>query len=199
MVRIKQAIVVEGRYDKNTLKQLVDAPVFSVGGFGVMHDRELLELLRKIAKKRGLIILTDPDGAGFVIRNYLKGALPRQGVLHAYIPDIYGKEARKKKPGKEGKLGVEAMSREVLLESLRRAGAEIEGEAAVCRAQPITKADMVQLGLSGGSGASRKRSQLLSHLQLPQHMSANALLETLNILYERQEFMTFYQSFEEET
>ena len=120
MIKVKQAIVVEGRYDKNTLKQLIDAPIFTVDGFGVMHNRSRLNLLRQVAEKRGLIILTDSDGAGFVIRNYLKGALPRQGVLHAYIPDVYGKEKRKKKPGKEGKLGVEGMSQEILLQALRR-------------------------------------------------------------------------------
>ena len=118
MIRIRQAIVVEGRYDKNALRQIVDAPVFETSGFGVMRSRELLCFLRQVAERRGLIILTDPDGAGFVIRNYLKGALPREHVLHAYIPDMAGKERRKAKPGKEGKLGVEGMRPEVLLAAL---------------------------------------------------------------------------------
>ena len=126
MIKLRQAIVVEGRYDKNTLAQIVDAPIIETGGFGVMHDKELLAFLRRVAEKRGLIILTDSDGAGFVIRNYLKGALPKEHVLHAYIPDIRGKERRKAQPGKEGKLGVEGMRPEVLLTSLKNAGAEPE-------------------------------------------------------------------------
>ena len=130
MVKIKEAIVVEGKYDKNTLLQVVDAAVFQTDGFGVMNNRELLGLLRRIARTRGLIILTDSDGAGFVIRNYLKGALPKDGVRHAYIPDVLGKEKRKQTPGKEGKLGVEGMKPEVLLEALRRAGATFESEKA---------------------------------------------------------------------
>ena len=121
MVRIRQAIVVEGRYDKNVLEQIVDAPIFTTDGFGVMKDRELLALLRAVADKRGLIIFTDPDGAGFVIRNYLKGTLPRDRVLHAYVPDVPGKERRKRQPGKEGKLGVEGMDPQTLLKALRQA------------------------------------------------------------------------------
>ena len=142
MIRVQQAIVVEGKYDKNTLRQLVDAPIFETGGFGILTDKVKLELLRRVAEKRGLIILTDPDGAGFVIRNYLKGALPKDRVLHAYIPDVYGKEKRKKSPGKEGKLGVEGMDRQTLLEALRRAGAAIEGEEPVSRGDPVTHTDL---------------------------------------------------------
>ena len=129
MIKIKQAIVVEGKYDKNTLRQLVDTAVFTTDGFGIMSDKAMLSVLRRVAEERGLIVLTDSDGAGFVIRNYLKGALPKDKVLHAYIPDIYGKERRKAAPGKEGKLGVEGMSPQVLLETLRRAGATVEAEA----------------------------------------------------------------------
>ncbi len=115
MVKIRQAIVVEGKYDQNTLSPLVDTTIFQTRGFGVMHDKALLSLLRRAAQTTGLIIFTDSDGAGFVIRNYLKGALPKQGVLHAYIPDIPGKEKRKRAPGKEGLLGVEGMTKEILL------------------------------------------------------------------------------------
>ena len=124
MVRIREAIVVEGKYDQNTLRQIVDTAVIPTHGFGVMKNRELLAFLRTVAEKRGLIILTDSDGAGFVIRNFLKGALPKEQVRHAYIPDIAGKERRKKAPGKEGKLGVEGMEPAVLLEALRRAGVQ---------------------------------------------------------------------------
>ena len=123
MRKIKEVIVVEGRYDKNTLSQIVDATVVTLGGFAVFNDREKVAFLRRLAEERGLIVLTDSDGAGFVIRNYLKGALPRDRVKQAYIPDVYGKEKRKRAPGKEGKLGVEGMRPEVLLEALRRASA----------------------------------------------------------------------------
>ena len=126
MVKISQAIVVEGRYDKNTLSQVVDAPILETSGFGIMHDPQKLTLLRRVAKTRGLIVFTDSDGAGFVIRNYLKSVIEPQYLLHAYIPDVYGKEKRKAAPGKEGKLGVEGMSPEVIIDCLRRAGATFE-------------------------------------------------------------------------
>ena len=140
MIKLRQAIVVEGRYDKNALCQLVDAPVIETHGFGVMKDRRLLGFLRQVAAARGLIILTDSDGAGFVIRNFLKGALPPEQVLHAYIPDVPGKERRKRAPGREGKLGVEGMPPEVLLEALRRAGAQAEDSLEP--PDPITKTDL---------------------------------------------------------
>lgn len=125
MRKIKEVIVVEGRYDKNTLAQVVDATVVELGGFAVFHDAEKLALLRRLAESRGLILLTDSDGAGFVIRNHLKGALPRDKVKQAYIPDIAGKEKRKRRPGKEGKLGVEGMDPATLLSVLRRCGATL--------------------------------------------------------------------------
>lgn len=186
MIRIREVIVVEGRYDKNALSQVVDATVLETYGFGIFKDKEQLSLLRRAAEKRGLIILTDSDGAGFVIRNYLKGAIPGNQIKHAYIPDISGKERRKAAPGKEGKLGVEGMRPETLVEALRRAGATIEGETGGCRGD-ITKADLVELGLSGGVGSREKRLRLLERLGLPQHMSANAMLQALNLLYTRQE------------
>lgn len=183
MVKIREAIVVEGRYDKNTLSQIVDAPILETSGFGVFKDKEMVKLLRQIALKRGLIIFTDSDGAGFVIRNYLKGAIDPAYVKHAYIPDIYGKERRKAAPGREGKLGVEGMTKDVILESLRRAGATIDGETP-SSADKITKQDMVALGLSGGSSSAAKRIALIKKLDLPEHLSANALLQTLNLLYD---------------
>lgn len=190
MVKMQEAIVVEGKYDQNTLRQIVDTAVIPTRGFGVMKDRELLAFLRTVAEKRGLVILTDSDGAGFVIRNYLKGALPKDRVRHAYIPDISGKEKRKKTPGKEGKLGVEGMEPEVLLEALRRAGATFLDEAAETPAgTPITKADLYDWGLSGGPDSREKRLALLKELNLPSHMSANALLEALNLLYTKETFL----------
>ena len=189
MIKIKEAIVVEGKYDKNTLRQVVDTAVFQTDGFGVMNNKELLGLLRQIAETRGLIVLTDSDGAGFVIRNFLKGALPKDRVRHAYIPDVPGKEKRKTAPGKEGKLGVEGMKPEVLLEVLRNAGATFEDTEETAPRQSITKADFYEWGLTGGSESSRKRLELLKKLQLPEHMSANAMLEALNVLYDRETFV----------
>lgn len=187
MRKIKEVIVVEGRYDKNTLSQIVDATVITLGGFSVFNDKEKLAFLRKLAEKQGLIVLTDSDGAGFVIRNYLKGALPKELVKQAYIPDIHGKERRKRKAGKEGKLGVEGMSPEVLLAALERAGATFEdgeGETPATK-DPITKADLFALGLTGGEGSAQKRQALLKKLDLPEHLNANAMLEALNLLYDR--------------
>ena len=193
MIRIREVIVVEGRYDKNTLSQLVDAPIFETSGFGVMNNRELLAFLREVARRRGLIIFTDSDGAGFVIRNYLKGALPKEQVLHAYIPDIFGKERRKRQAGKEGKLGVEGMTPEILLAALRDAGAHIEGETAQAAGEPITKLDLFELGLSGTADSSERRAALKRELSLPEHLSANGLLDALNVLFRREEFLERYK------
>ena len=192
MKKIKEVIVVEGRYDKNTLAQTVDATVITLGGFAVFNDREKLAFLRRLAEKKGLIVLTDSDGAGFVIRNYLKGALPKGQVKQAYIPDIHGKERRKRTAGKEGKLGVEGMRPEVLLDCLRRAGATFMDEAAEEKkpAAPITKADLFALGLAGGNNAAQKRQALLKKLELPEHLTANGLLEALNLLYDRETFLS---------
>ena len=182
MIKIREAIVVEGRYDKNTLSQLIDAPILETAGFGIMKDKSQLNLLRKVADTRGLIVFTDSDGAGFVIRNFLKGAIPADRLKHAYIPDIYGKERRKSAPGKEGKLGVEGMRPEVIIDALRKAGATVEGESAAPTARNITKQDLADLGLSGGKDSSEKRKKILRKLQLPEHMSSNAMLQALNLL-----------------
>jgi len=186
--KIKEVIVVEGRYDKNTLSQVVDATIVDVGGFGVFNDGQKLSLLHRLAETRGLVLFTDPDGAGFVIRNRLKGALPKENVRHAYAPDVYGREKRKRKGGREGKLGVEGMSPDVLLDALRRAGATFEGEESQSRGEPITKADMLDAGLIG-SGSAAKRAALIRELDLPEHLSANALLDVLNLLFSRQVFL----------
>lgn len=180
--RIKEVIVVEGRYDRNMLLQVVDATVVETGGFSVFNDREKLNFLRRLAEKRGLILLTDSDGAGFVIRNYLKGALPKEHVKQAYIPDMPGKERRKRKPGKEGKLGVEGMSPQVLLEALRRSGATFADESPTMEKNAITKADLLEKGLIG-PGSVTRRQALLRELSLPAHLTPNALLEALNILF----------------
>lgn len=190
MIKLRQAIVVEGRYDKNALAQLVDAPIFETAGFGVMKDPKLLAFLRRVAENRGLIVLTDSDGAGFVIRNYLKSALPKDRVLHAYVPDVYGKERRKRSPGKEGKLGVEGMPPEVLLRALLRAGAVPESGSPP--SQRITKTDLFLAGLSGGTDSAARRAELRRALDLPEHLTGNGLLDALNLLMTREEFLQRY-------
>ena len=186
MVKIREAILVEGRYDKNTLSQIVDAPILETSGFGIFKDKKQMALLRQVAEKRGLIVFTDADGAGFVIRNHVKSAIPGKFLKHAYTPDIFGKERRKDKAGKEGKLGVEGMKPEIILEALRKAGATIEGEKPSA-SNAITKQDLMDLGLSGGADSSAKRLALLKKLNLPEHMSANAMLQALNLLYSLEE------------
>ncbi len=184
MIKVREAIVVEGRYDKNTLAQIVDAPILETSGFGIMNDKAQLSLLRRVAKARGLIVFTDSDGAGFVIRNYLKGCIPAEQLKHAYIPEIAGKERRKRTPGKEGILGVEGMDRDTILEALRRAGASFD-EGCDTAPHGLSKQDMMELGLSGGKDSSTLRIRLQKKLGLPAHMSSNALLQALNLLYDK--------------
>lgn len=195
MLKIQEAIVVEGRYDKNTLSQIVDAPIFETGGFALFKDKQQMALLRQVAQKRGLIVFTDSDGAGFVIRNHIKSAIDNRYLKHAYIPDLYGKERRKKTPGKEGKLGVEGMTRTVLLEALCRAGATVLGEESQSH-HSITKQDMVELGLSGCPDAAIRRQILMKKLQLPEHMSTNALLQTLDLLFTLEELKELIRTLE---
>jgi ribonuclease M5 len=190
MIKIQEVIVVEGRYDKNTLSQVVDATIIELCGFGIFSDAEKLSLLRRMAETRGLVILTDSDGAGFVIRNYLRGALPKERVKHAYIPDVPGKEKRKSSPSREGKLGVEGMRPEILLEALRRAGATMDDAAEdFPHTAPITKADLFAAGLSGCADSATRRAALLRRLDLPEHLSPNALLDVLNALMTRGQFL----------
>lgn len=195
MIKIKEAIVVEGRYDKNTLCQIVDAVIFETNGFGIFKDQQKMDMLRRVAEKHGLIVFTDSDGAGFLIRNRIKSCIPGQYLKHAYIPDIYGKERRKAAPGKEGKLGVEGMTKNVILEALRRCGATIEGKN-VPAPKRITKQDLMEMGLSGGKDASTKRLALLKKLDLPERMSANAMLQALDVLYTLEELTEIVVSLE---
>ena len=185
--KIKAVIVVEGRYDKNALLQVVDATVITTEGFGVFNDKEKVDYLRRLAAKQGVLLLTDPDGAGFVIRNYLKGVLPPEQMKQAYVPDILGKERRKKKGGKEGKLGVEGMSPALLLNALRRGGATFLDEDTPCESAGITSADLMEKGLIGPNSA-QKRAALIKRLQLPEHISTKGLLEAINLLLDRKEW-----------
>ena len=191
MLKIKEAIIVEGRYDQNTLSQLVDTLILPTQGFGIFKDRDKAAMLRRVAEKRGVIVLTDSDGAGFVIRNHLKGILPPDKVKHAYIPDLYGKERRKRTPGKEGKLGVEGMRPEVLERSLRTAGATILGETASEEsARHITKQDLYADGFSGRPDSGMRRAALLKRLELPEHLTAKALPQVLDSLLTYEEYRT---------
>lgn len=195
MHKVREVIVVEGRYDKNALSQIVDAVILETSGFGIFNDRQKQKLLRTMAEKRGLIVLTDSDGAGFVIRNFLKSCVDPSQIKHAYIPDVLGKERRKSKASREGKLGVEGMKPEILLDALRRAGASFAGEEqSKLKENKISKADLYRLGLSGGEGSREKRDALLQTLDLPSHLSANALLDVLNALMDRDEFISFVSS-----
>lgn len=190
MISVREVIVVEGRYDKNTLSQVVDAVIIETSGFGIFNDREKQRLLRRMAQQRGLIVLTDSDGAGFVIRNFIKGCVNPSLVKHAYIPELAGKERRKSAPGKEGKLGVEGMRPEVLLNALRRAGATMESAQAAEENVRISKADMFARGLTGGEGSQARRRALMRALDLPEKLSTSALLDVLNAVMTREEFIS---------
>lgn len=193
-LKVKEVIVVEGRYDKNTLSQIVDGTIIETQGFGIFSDRKKLGLLRSLADKRGLIIMTDSDGGGFLIRNFLKGSIDPSKVKHAYIPDIPGRERRKSAPSKEGKLGVEGMDRETILNALRTAGVSLEaGPDSPGEGEQITKIDLYSLGLSGGPDSRERRLTLLKSLGLPEKLSANALIAILNALMTRSEFMSYVE------
>ena len=191
MHSVREVIVVEGRYDKNTLSQVVDAVILETSGFGIFNDTAKRKLLQKLAETRGLIILTDSDAAGFLIRNHIKGFVDPKLIKHAYIPDVYGKERRKAQASKEGKLGVEGMRPEVLLDALIRAGATIDNVERERAAPRISKADLYTLGLSGRERSAEKRKKLLPMLELPERMSAEAMLDVLNALMSREQFLSF--------
>lgn len=186
MIRIREAIVVEGRYDKAALASVVDTVILETAGFGIFSDKEKLALLRRLAEARGLVVLTDSDGGGFLIRSFLKSAIDPKLVKHAYIPDVYGKERRKRARSKEGKLGVEGMEPEVLLEALRRAGVDM-GDAAARTSEPITKADLYALGLTGRPDSAARRAYVKKAFGLPERLTTNALLDVLNVLTNREE------------
>lgn len=186
MIHIHEAVIVEGKYDKIKLSSLIDAVIIETDGFAIFKDTEKLALIRRLAKQRGVLIVTDSDAAGFKIRGFLNGALPAEQVKHAYMPDIFGKEKRKTAPSKEGKLGVEGIPPAVILQSLERAGVLTEETETPRRC--VTKADLFADGLSGGAQSAEKRRALLRKLRLPQRLSANGLLEVLNAMYTYEEY-----------
>lgn len=191
----QEAIVVEGRYDKNTLSQIVGSLILETKGFGLFRDKELMVLLRQLARERGLIVFTDGDGAGFVIRNHIISSIPKEQLKHAYIPDIYGKERRKVEQSKEGKLGVEGMSPEILREALL-ACVPTEGEEP--KGDEISTADLMAWGLTGGEGSVERREALLVSLGLPRRMTKKGLLSLLNTCYTREKVEGVLLGLEEE-
>lgn len=197
MISVKEVIIVEGRYDVNTLSQIVDATIVETGGFGIFKDKDKQEMLRSLARRRGLIIFTDSDGAGFVIRGFLNGIIDPRYIKNAYIPDIEGKERRKTAPSKEGKLGVEGMTPEIIISALKNAGATIDDGAEAPRYESISKAELYSLGLVGKEGSALKRKVLQRQLGLPEHLSANSLVKVLNIISSREELITLLSSDQE--
>lgn len=181
-LRVREVVLVEGKYDKNTLSQVMDGLILTTDGFGIFKDKAKARLLRRLARERGVIVLTDADGGGLVIRNHLKGILPPDRVKMAYIPDRPGKERRKRVPGKEGKLGVEGMDPQTLRHALIAAGATVDDRPVPPGEGGFTKAVLFELGLTGTPDAARRRKALQRALDLPEHLSANALLDVLNIL-----------------
>ena len=193
MLAVREAIIVEGRYDKIKLSGIVSALIIETNGFRVFSDKEKQALIKQLAEKRGILVLTDSDGAGFVIRNFLRGVVPASQIRHCYIPQIAGKEKRKAQPGKEGLLGVEGVTDAVIIDAIRKSGATILGEEAAPRGN-ITKADLYGLGLSGSENAAKNRQALLKKLNLPTYLSANAMLTALNCLYSLEELKHLLES-----
>lgn len=181
-LKIDRPVIVEGKYDKITLSAVLDAHIIPTGGFSIFNQKEKLALIRRLGEERGVIVLTDSDGAGKLIRAHLSSALPKEKIIHLYTPAIEGKESRKKTPSKEGLLGVEGMAADRLRALF--APFAVGGEERPARGRPVEKRDFYADGLSGGAGAAQKREALAAHFSLPRGMSANALLEAINLLYD---------------
>ena len=186
MIKLKEAVIVEGRYDKIKLKNLIDAPIIETNGFRIFNDKERRDMIRQIADRRGILIMTDSDGAGLVIRNFLNGAVDKAKIKHCYIPQLEGKEKRKEQKSKEGFLGVEGVPDDVIIEAIRKSGATVIGEEAA-QTNEITKADLFTLGLTGSENSAQKRKKLLKTLNMPDYLSTNAMLTALNCLYSLKE------------
>ena len=188
MIKIKQAVIVEGKYDKIKLSGIIDAPIIQTDGFGIFKDKELQRLIKMLSEKRGILVLTDSDSAGFKIRSFIGSTVNQKDIVHAYIPDIFGKERRKTEPSKEGKLGVEGVSEEVIVQALANAGVLCETTQEPER--PITKLDLYELGFTGGEGSSAKRAALLKYYRLPERLSANSLIKVLNCITTYEQFLS---------
>ena len=190
MLKVEQAIVVEGKYDKIKLESIIDATIVVTNGYGIFKDREKLELIRFYARKKGIIILTDSDVAGFKIRGFLKGSVPEGSIKNVYIPDIFGKEKRKVKPSAEGKLGVEGIKKELIVEAFRKAGINFVSEEGAEKTErnPVTRTDIYEAGLTGTPDSSEKRKKLLKKLGLPERLSTSGMLEVLNTMMSAEEF-----------
>lgn len=187
MLHVKQAVIVEGKYDKIKLSSVIDGVIIPTDGFNVFKNKETLALIRYFAETTGIIILTDSDAAGFKIRSFLKGAVGKGEILNVYVPDIFGKERRKTTPSKEGKLGVEGMEKEIILEAFRKAGIAAEEGGEQSQLDPITKLDLYECGLSGGKNSSAMRKKLLAELKLPELLTASGMVSILNTMMSRQE------------
>ena len=189
MLEIKETIVVEGKYDLMRLKEFIASPIITTDGFRVFADKEKQFLIREIAKKNGIVLMTDPDSAGQVIRSFLNGVADKRNIRQCYVPMIKGVEKRKATASKEGLLGVEGLSSQIIEEALRKCGAEIIGEEKPEKKEEITKADLYDMGLSGRENSAVLRKVLLSELGLPQYLTANAMLCAINCLYEKQQIV----------
>ncbi len=196
MIKIKQAVIVEGKYDKIKLSGIIDAPIIQTDGFGIFKDKELQLLIRKLAEKRGILVLTDSDSAGFKIRSFIGSTVNQKDIIHAYIPDIFGKESRKTEPSKEGKIGVEGVSEQIIMQALANAGVLCESAPEPVR--PITKLDLYELGFTGGADSSKKRAALLRYYSFPERLSANSLVKVLNCITSYERFLEDIKEIEEE-
>lgn len=181
MIKIKQAVIVEGKYDKIKVSNILDTLIIETDGFGIFKDKNKQKLIRRLAETRGILILTDSDSAGFTIRSFLNGIVPQEQLINVYIPDVFGKEKRKSEPSKEGKLGVEGVKSDVIIDALKKGGVKFDVDAESSeKTQPVTKTDLFLDGLSGGKGSAEKRARFLKQLDLPEHLSSNSMLKLIN-------------------
>ena len=193
MIKIDKVIIVEGRYDKFKLSSMIDGIIIETEGFGIFKDRDKQKLIRKLAETKGIAILTDSDSAGFVIRNFITSIVPKEYITNVYIPDIYGKEKRKDSPSKEGKLGVEGVSAEILKEAFKKAGIGVS-QSETNERKKITLNDFFDDGLTGDTQSKRKRTDLLKKLDLPERMSTKAMLDILNTFITYDEYKKLVES-----
>lgn len=189
-IKLTEAVIVEGKYDKIKLSNILDAFIIETNGFAIFKDKSKLSFIKKLAKERGIIIFTDSDHAGFMIRNYISSGVPKEQIKNVYIPDIFGKEKRKDTPSKEGKLGVEGMTKEVILASLEKAG--VSSTSSVCD-NPITTVDFYDLSLTGGANSKAKRKAVCKALDLPEFLSTSSLISCINNFMTKEEFFDLCQ------